>query len=98
MTTNERTAFDSATAEKILRRACELAGLAPDGIEMLRLGDHAVFRIDGGRVVSRVGRHPDRLLSVRREVAVARWLEAEDYPAARLVTKAEQPVVVRDIR
>ncbi|MFF7145424.1 phosphotransferase enzyme family protein [Streptomyces nodosus] len=94
MTTNERSAFDSAVAENILHRACELAGLVPDGIEMLRLGDHAVFRIDGGRVVSRVGRHADRLPSVRREVAVAQWLEAEDYPSARLVTEAEQPVVV----
>lgn len=61
---------------------------------MLRLGDHAVFRIDGGRVVSRVGRHADRLPSVRREVAVAQWLTAEGYPSARLVTEAEQPVVV----
>ncbi|MGW7523002.1 phosphotransferase enzyme family protein [Streptomyces sp. NPDC054783] len=94
MTTNERTTFDSATAESILRRACELAGLVPDGIEMLRLGDHAVFRVDGGRVVSRVGRHADRLPSVRREVAVAQWLEAEDYPAARLATGTDQPVVV----
>ncbi|WP_234372647.1 phosphotransferase [Streptomyces reticuliscabiei] len=61
---------------------------------MLRFGDHAVFRIDGGRIVSRVGRNPDRLPSVRREVAVARWLGTKDYPAARLVTQASQPVVV----
>ncbi|MFI6440653.1 phosphotransferase enzyme family protein [Streptomyces sp. NPDC050759] len=94
MTTSERTAFDSAAAESILRRACGLVGLDPDGVEMLRLGDHAVFRIDGGRVVSRVGRHADRLPSVRREVAVAQWLAAEGYPSARLVTEAEQPVVV----
>ncbi|WP_327744089.1 aminoglycoside phosphotransferase family protein [Streptomyces europaeiscabiei] len=94
MTTSEQTAFDSAAAESILRRACVLAGLDPDGVEMLRLGDHAVFRIDGGRVVSRVGRHADRLPSVRREVAVAQWLAAEGYPSARLVTEAEQPVVV----
>lgn len=94
MTTSERTAFDSATAEGILRRACALAGLDPDGIRMMRLGDHAVFRIADGRVVSRVGRHADRLPSVRREVTVAQWLAAEGYPAARLVTEAEQPVVV----
>jgi hypothetical protein len=94
MTTSERTVFDAAAAEVILRRACALADVDPDGIEMLRFGDHAVFRIDGGRIVSRVGRSSDRLTSVRREVAVAGWLAAEDYPAARLVTGAEQPVVV----
>ncbi|MCX5423638.1 phosphotransferase enzyme family protein [Streptomyces sp. NBC_00078] len=32
--------------------------------------------------------------SVRREVAVSQWLAAEGYPAARLVTEAQQPVVV----
>lgn len=94
MTTTGRTEFDAAEAEGILRKACALADLEPDGIEMLRFGDHAVFRIDGGRIVSRVGRSPDRLSSVRREVAVAGWLAEEEYPAARLVTDAEQPIVI----
>ncbi|MEU0194856.1 aminoglycoside phosphotransferase family protein [Streptomyces afghaniensis] len=95
MTTTERTEFDADAAGAILREACEVANVDPDGIEMLRFGDHAVFRVDGGRIVSRVGRSPDRLTSVRREVAVAKWLAAEGYPAARLVTAAEQPVVVQ---
>ncbi|MFR9725056.1 phosphotransferase enzyme family protein [Streptomyces sp. MS19] len=94
MTTNGQTAFDAARAADLMRRACERVGLVPDKLELLRLGDHAVFRFDEGRVVSRVGRHPGRLPSVRREVAVARWLEAVEYPAARLVTEAEQPIVV----
>lgn len=94
MTTSERTAFDADAAEDILRRACALADVDPDGIKVLRLGDHAVFRIGGGRIVSRVGRSPDRLASVRREVAVAGWLAAEGYPSVRLVTEVEQPVVV----
>ncbi|MBY8345092.1 aminoglycoside phosphotransferase family protein [Streptomyces spinosirectus] len=95
MTMTERTEFDADGAGAILRKACEVAHVEPDGIEMLRFGDHAVFRIDGGRIVSRVGRSPDRLPSVRREVAVAEWLASEGYPAARLVTAAEQPVVVQ---
>lgn len=95
MTTTERTEFDADAAGAILRKACEVADVDPDGIEMLRFGDHAVFRVDGGRIVSRVGRSPDRLPSVRREVAVAEWLAAEGYPAARLVTAAEQPVVIQ---
>ncbi|WP_405869371.1 phosphotransferase enzyme family protein [Streptomyces sp. NBC_00005] len=94
MTTTERTEFDADAAATILRKACEIADLNPDGIAMLRFGDHAVFRVDDGRIVSRVGRSPDRLSSVRREVAVAEWLAAEKYPAARLVTAAKQPVVI----
>ncbi|MBB4784325.1 phosphotransferase enzyme family protein [Streptomyces rapamycinicus] len=95
MTTTELTEFDADAAGAILRKACEVADVDPDGIEMLRFGDHAVFRIDGGRIVSRVGRSSDRLPSVQREVAVAGWLAAEGYPAARLVTAATQPVVVQ---
>ncbi|MCZ4125966.1 phosphotransferase enzyme family protein [Streptomyces sp. H39-S7] len=91
---SERTGFGAAEAETILRRACALANVEPDGIKMLRFGDHAVFRINGGRIVSRVGRSADRLPSVRREVSVAKWLAAENYPAARLATEAEQPVVI----
>ncbi|GBQ04223.1 aminoglycoside phosphotransferase [Streptomyces spongiicola] len=95
MTTTERTEFNADAAGAILRKACEVADVDPDGIEMLRFGDHAVFRVDGGRIVSRVGRSPDRLTSVRREVAVAEWLATEEYPAARLVTAAKQPVVIQ---
>ncbi|MCT9087320.1 aminoglycoside phosphotransferase family protein [Streptomyces sp. ASQP_92] len=95
MTTTERTEFDANAAVAILREACDAAEVDPNGTEMLRFGDHAVFRIAGGRIVSRVGRSPDRLPSARREVAVAEWLADEEYPAARLVTEAEQPIVVR---
>lgn len=95
MTTARRTDFDAEAAGAILRKACEAVDVDPDGIEMLRLGDHAVFRLDGGRIVSRVGRSPDRLTSVRREVAVAEWLASQGYPAVRLVTSADQPVVVQ---
>ncbi|MFE9648194.1 phosphotransferase enzyme family protein [Streptomyces sp. NPDC006365] len=94
MTTSERTAFDAAAAADILRRACVVAEVAPDDLEILRFGDHAVFRIHGGRIIARVGRSPDRLPSVQREVAVAGWLAAGGYPAARLATAAKQPVVI----
>ncbi|MDI5971526.1 aminoglycoside phosphotransferase family protein [Streptomyces sp. SL13] len=94
MTASERTTFGPETAESILRRACAVAAVDPDGIQLLRLGDHAVFRIDGGRTIARAGRGPERLPSVEREVRVAGWLAAEKYPAARLATDAEQPVVV----
>ncbi|KOU53192.1 phosphotransferase enzyme family protein [Streptomyces sp. WM6378] len=94
MTTGEQTTFDIEQAENVLRRACDLAGVDPDGISLLRFGDHAVFRLCGGTTVARVARDSSRLASVKREVAVAGWLAEHDYPAARLVTNAAQPVVV----
>jgi aminoglycoside phosphotransferase (APT) family kinase protein len=94
MTTSERSRFDTGAAEDLLRTACMRVGLTPDKVELLRLGDHAVFRIDDERIVSRVGRHADRLPSVRREVSVAQWLAAEEYPSVRLAVTDAQPVVV----
>ncbi|MGP3952643.1 aminoglycoside phosphotransferase family protein [Streptomyces sp. 7N604] len=94
MTTGEQTAFNAGRAESVLRRACSRAEVDPDGIELLRFGDHAVFRLAKGRIVARVARSSDRLPSVQREVAVADWLAVQDYPAAHLVTAADQPVVV----
>jgi aminoglycoside phosphotransferase (APT) family kinase protein len=86
--------FDAAYAESVLREACAIAQLDTPRIDLVRLGDHAVFRLDGGVLISRVGRGADRIPSVEREVSVARWLAAESYPAARLATAARQPVVV----
>lgn len=94
MTTTEHVAFTPDIAETILRKACAVVGLEPDGVELLRVGDHAVYRVAAGEVVARVGRNPDRLPSVRREVSVAQWLADSGCPAVRLATDAEQPVVV----
>lgn len=39
MTTTERTEFDADAAAAIPRKACEVAQVDPDGIEMLRFGE-----------------------------------------------------------
>ncbi|MFD7917744.1 phosphotransferase enzyme family protein [Streptomyces sp. NPDC059740] len=94
MTTENLHRFDAQSAEGTLRAACTIVGFTPGKVELLRLGDHALFRMHGGQIVSRVGRHPDRLPSVGREVAIAHWLSREEYPAVRLAVTAEQPVAV----
>jgi Ser/Thr protein kinase RdoA (MazF antagonist) len=66
----------------------------PSGIELVRLGDHAVFRLAGGEIIARVGRSPSRLPSVRTEVAVAGWLAEAEFPSARLIPRSVQPIVV----
>jgi Ser/Thr protein kinase RdoA (MazF antagonist) len=86
--------FDRETAVSILREACSVVDVDPSGIELVRLGDHAVFRLEGGAVIARVGRSPSRLPSVRTEVAVAGWLAGAEFPSARLIPRSVQPVVV----
>jgi thiamine kinase-like enzyme len=58
----------------------------------LRIGENAIFRLPG-QVIARVARalayEPDAL----KEVAVARWLASEGYPAVRALA-IDQPVLV----
>jgi len=58
----------------------------------MRLGSNAVFRLTGS-VVVRVAPCGEGVASARRATAVARWLKAENYPAARLLP-FNQPVMV----
>ena len=51
-----------------------------------------MFRL-AGSVVVRIARSVAYEPDACREVAVARWLEAEDYPAVR-VLPVEQPLVI----
>jgi hypothetical protein len=90
----ESTTFDVEMAVCILREACSAASVDPSGIELVRFGDHAVFRLEGGEIIARVGRSPSRLPSVRTEVAVAGWLAEAEFPSARLIPRSAQPVIV----
>lgn len=70
-------------ARRALTEACEKAGLDARGAELIRLGENAVFRLRSAPVVARVARSHDRLPDAQREVAVARWLDAQNVPAIR---------------
>ncbi len=85
-------AFTAVTTREILDQACRVAGFSPRGARLLRLGEHAMFRL-AEPVVVRIARSAAYEPDARREVAVARWLEAEDYPAVR-VLPVEQPLVI----
>ena len=87
--------LDAAAARRVLVDACGLAGLDPAGAALMRLGEHAVFRLGAAPVVVRIGRAVAYLDATRRELAVADWLMAGDVPvvqAARVATA--QPLVV----
>lgn len=73
-----------------VREAAGLAGLSCEGVELLRVGDRAVFRLAEGRVIARVAR-PGGFGNAQREVKVARWLLSEGMPVVEPLA-GQQPV------
>lgn len=82
--------LSAETSASILVAACSDAGLSVEGAELIRLGEHAVYRLRD-RVVARVARAAVYEAEARREIEVARWLEAVEFPAPRALP-IEQPV------
>jgi aminoglycoside phosphotransferase (APT) family kinase protein len=79
--------FGADRAQRALITAGEQVGVAVSDVQLVRLGENAVFRI-GRDVVVRVARpHAD----VERLVDVSRWLEREQLQAVRALD-VEQPV------
>ncbi|MCE7081063.1 phosphotransferase [Streptomyces sp. ST2-7A] len=86
--------FQAGAARAVLDAACRRAGLDPAGAELLRLGSNAVYRLASAPIVVRVAGDGESAAFVKRSVAVARWLEAEGFPAVRIVSGIEQPMAV----
>ncbi|MGW5675421.1 phosphotransferase [Streptomyces sp. NPDC003860] len=86
--------FTADVAGAVLERACRTAGLSPANAQLLRLGSNAVYRLPDSAAIVRIARDPEASEESRRAVRVARWLEAEGFPATRVVPGVEQPLVV----
>jgi len=84
--------LDEDLAYVLLGEACRQVGLGTRNARLIRLGSNAVFRLTDS-VVVRIARHDAGIVCGRRTVAVARWLESQDYPAAR-VLRFEQPLTI----
>jgi Ser/Thr protein kinase RdoA (MazF antagonist) len=78
------------TTRHALGAVCERAGLDPSGAELIRIGSNAVYRLVNP-VIVRISRDGEVVDNARKQVAVARWLEAEDYPAMRALD-VDQPI------
>ncbi|MGY1438000.1 phosphotransferase family protein [Streptomyces reniochalinae] len=89
------TEFTEESGGVVLREACSSAGLDSGGAELLRLGSNAVYRLSTAPVVVRIARDTEALEEMQRAVGVARWLETEDFPATRVLSDVEQPVLIR---
>jgi aminoglycoside phosphotransferase (APT) family kinase protein len=86
--------FTSAEALATLDEACRAAGRRPDGAELMRLGENAIFRLAHDQVVVRIARSLDVLADAKKEVAVASWLRDAQVPAAQ-TTECAQPIIAR---
>ncbi|MFJ7334873.1 aminoglycoside phosphotransferase family protein [Streptomyces sp. NPDC101116] len=86
--------FTSAGATRVLHAACRAVGLDDRDAELVRFGENALFRLASVPVVVRIARGKEWLVTARKEVAVARWLAAESFSAARVVEDVEQPLLV----
>jgi aminoglycoside phosphotransferase (APT) family kinase protein len=85
-------AFTAKTTRATLERAGQAAGFDERGARLLRLGENAMFRL-AEPVVVRIARTAAYEPDARKEVAVARWLEGEGYPAVRALA-IDQPLVI----
>jgi aminoglycoside phosphotransferase (APT) family kinase protein len=85
--------FSSTSTRTVLEQAATAIGLDPNGAELLRLGENAIYRLRDAPVVVRIARGPEMWQDAAKEVNVAKWLAASGIPAARL-WPVEQPVDV----
>ncbi|WP_433207494.1 phosphotransferase family protein [Nocardia sp. CA-107356] len=76
----------------IVRSAGTTVGLDVDWAEPIQVSENAIYRLPGC-VVARASR-PGQLQAARREVNVARWLEASGVSAVQVVPDVDQPVDV----
>jgi aminoglycoside phosphotransferase (APT) family kinase protein len=83
---------DERKARELLEEACISVALDSRDARLMRLGSNAVFRLQEP-VVVRIARSEVEIPHARRTIAVARWLESEDYPAVRALG-FDQPIVV----
>ncbi|MFD1662533.1 phosphotransferase enzyme family protein [Streptomyces caeni] len=88
------TEFTAEGLAPVLREACATAGLDSRGAELLRLGSNAVYRLASLPIIVRIARDPSLLEEMDRAVNVARWLEAQDFPANRVPARVAQPLVI----
>ncbi|WP_165436444.1 phosphotransferase family protein [Amycolatopsis suaedae] len=81
-------ALTPESAHAAMKDACRQAGIDSSDARLVRTGENVMFQL--GDVMVRVGR--SRAAS-GKEVAVARWLSDNDFPAVRIVDSLPQPVV-----
>jgi aminoglycoside phosphotransferase (APT) family kinase protein len=76
--------FGPDSTQRILRAACDEAGLDARDAELIRLGENALYRLPHESTVVRIARGPDYQADAEKEVHVSEWLTTQGFPTARL--------------
>jgi hypothetical protein len=84
--------FSPENLAEALNAVCAEAGLDPEGAELLRCTNNAVFELATAPVVVRIVASNALRHRVDKVVRVATWLAEHDLPAVRLVPGIGQPV------
>jgi Phosphotransferase enzyme family len=82
--------FTSASSADTLISACERAGLDPAGASLIRFGTNANYRLAAYPIMVRIA--PGHMDVVQKELAVARWLARNGFPAGRVAEEIRQPL------
>ncbi|MFI6995828.1 phosphotransferase enzyme family protein [Nonomuraea wenchangensis] len=85
--------FSLQDAQVALMAACHDVGLDSRDAVPLRVGENILFRLASAPVVVRIARSVDLLSDVRKEVAIARWLEEVDFPGVKLLPDHPQALI-----
>ncbi|GAB3573593.1 aminoglycoside phosphotransferase family protein [Amycolatopsis endophytica] len=86
--------FTKAKLAAALAEACALLGLDHRGAQLLRFTNNAVYELAGAPVVMRIVGSRTLRHRVSKVVGVARYFEAHDVPAIRLLPGVDQPIHV----
>lgn len=82
--------FTAEDTARTLEHAGRLSGVDVSDARLIRIGENAIYRLPGG-AIARIARSQKYAPDARKEVAVARWLEKEGFPAVRALS-IDQPL------
>lgn len=87
--------FAESTAASAVKSACGEIGVpSPRDLELLRIGENALFADPSQKLVYRVARSDTLTAKVAKELATARWLVRQGFPAIPPRDDLTQPVAV----
>jgi streptomycin 6-kinase len=88
--------FSRERLVRVLREICDRLGLDPEGAELLRFTNNAVYRLAGDQAVVRIVGSRAMQHRVDKVVRIASWFAEHGIPAVRLLAGVEQPIRVNE--
>ncbi|MEV5408161.1 aminoglycoside phosphotransferase family protein [Thermopolyspora sp. NPDC052614] len=91
-TSDRASGLNSRRLHHLLTAFCAQVGLDPDGAELIKFTNNAVFRLRHAPVVVRIAGSTAARARVGTVVKIAHWLAERDFPAVRLAEGCDQPL------